>query len=45
MTIPTLMQNSQNKVLVSHYLKMNNILSNALKNTEATEQTKFYKLS
>ncbi|MBR1753806.1 hypothetical protein IJ732_03135, partial [bacterium] len=29
----------------SHYLKMNNILSNALKNTEATEQTKFYKLS
>ncbi|MBR1754052.1 hypothetical protein IJ732_04370, partial [bacterium] len=28
-----------------HYLKMNNILSNALKNTEATEQTKFYKLS
>ncbi|MBR1753685.1 type II secretion system protein, partial [bacterium] len=45
MTIPTLMQNSQNKELVSHYLKMNNILSNALKNTEATEQTKFYKLS
>ncbi|MBR1754480.1 hypothetical protein IJ732_06545, partial [bacterium] len=44
-TIPTLMQNSQNKELVSHYLKMNNILSNALKNTEATEQTKFYKLS
>ncbi|MBR1753998.1 hypothetical protein IJ732_04100, partial [bacterium] len=39
------MQNSQNKELVSHYLKMNNILSNALKNTEATEQTKFYKLS
>ncbi|MBR1754693.1 hypothetical protein IJ732_07655, partial [bacterium] len=37
--------NSQNKELVSHYLKMNNILSNALKNTEATEQTKFYKLS
>ncbi|MBR1754142.1 hypothetical protein IJ732_04820, partial [bacterium] len=34
-----------NKELVSHYLKMNNILSNALKNTEATEQTKFYKLS
>ncbi|MBR1754330.1 hypothetical protein IJ732_05775, partial [bacterium] len=33
------------KELVSHYLKMNNILSNALKNTEATEQTKFYKLS
>ncbi|MBR1753343.1 type II secretion system protein, partial [bacterium] len=31
MTIPTLMQNSQNKELVSHYLKMNNILSNALK--------------
>ncbi|MBR1753305.1 hypothetical protein IJ732_00570, partial [bacterium] len=31
--------------LVSHSLKMNNILSNALKNTEATEQTKFYKLS
>ncbi|MBR1753997.1 type II secretion system protein, partial [bacterium] len=32
MTIPTLMQNSLKKELVSHYLKMNNRLSHALKN-------------
>ena len=45
MTIPTLMQNSQNRELVSQYLKMNNVLSNALKNMEAYEQTKINKMN
>ena len=35
MTIPTLMQNSQNKEMVSKYLKMHNTLANAFKTTEA----------
>ncbi|MBR1754586.1 type II secretion system protein, partial [bacterium] len=45
MTVPTLMQNSQNKELVSKYLKTNNVLTNAYKEAEAVSTIQLYKQS
>ena len=45
MTVPTLMQNSQNKELVSKYLKTNNVLTNAYKEAEAVSTLQLYKQS
>ena len=45
LTIPNLMQKTNDKELVSQYLKVHNQLSNALKETEAIEQMKFYKMN